>query len=304
MRACPCLLQDPKVLSSACSSFGPEGLHVLPCVHSHPFVRVQATSILTLVTPLSRASARTCQCPDLVPSSWCLATSTVSSARWSAGLLHPAAGHGVGHISHLDAGCPRTPFSSAPCDLRPFEAFPSSAAGPCHHVPLPSCRSARSQSRTRRSATRSSKRACALVPNHRSGLRLEPPLLSHRGVPSRHPGPKTLLPRRKVHQAPVLARSIAASLWGRAPRRTEVHRVHSIRSCPSDGMSRLSNRGPSMLVPLPASCASKCVRCGCRPRPSLRRVRSTDLTIAPAEAGSCLAGCRRVMRLACTERLL
>jgi hypothetical protein len=63
--------------------------------------------------------------------------------RLSAGLLHPAAGHGVHHVSDFLLGLsterrpegrgPRGPSRSRPLWRRPFEAFPSSAAGPCRH---------------------------------------------------------------------------------------------------------------------------------------------------------------------------
>jgi hypothetical protein len=64
-----------------------------------------------------------------------------------AGLLHPATGHGVHRVWRAPAlTSPRTspPFHQIsgrlPHDERPFGAFPSSAAGPCHHALLPSCR--------------------------------------------------------------------------------------------------------------------------------------------------------------------
>jgi hypothetical protein len=46
------------------------------------------------------------QLPNPVPSSWFLATSTVSSARRLAGLLRPAAGPGVRRVSDREIGFP------------------------------------------------------------------------------------------------------------------------------------------------------------------------------------------------------
>ena len=90
--------------------------------------------------------------PEHVPLLPFLPASAVSSAasgsedplvRLSAGLLHPAAGHGVHHVSDFLLGLsterrpegrgPRGPSRSRPLWRRPFEAFPSSAAGPCRH---------------------------------------------------------------------------------------------------------------------------------------------------------------------------
>jgi hypothetical protein len=59
-----------------------------------------------------------------------LATSAVYSTRHLAGLLHPAAGHGVRHVSGPWAWGPKTPGPLAfPDGVTPSEAFPSSAAG-------------------------------------------------------------------------------------------------------------------------------------------------------------------------------
>jgi hypothetical protein len=88
----------------------------------------------------------------LVPPSWFRTTSTVSSARRTAGLLHPAAGPGVRRVSRdpLPRSCIRTTRAltrcrgetgSFPATLRPFEEFPPPAAVRCHHrlsAPLPS----------------------------------------------------------------------------------------------------------------------------------------------------------------------
>lgn len=64
---------------------------------------------------------------------------------WSASLLHPAASHGVRRVWRAAASSPNTRVRTffrrrLPRDARPFEAFPSSTAGPCHHGLLPSCR--------------------------------------------------------------------------------------------------------------------------------------------------------------------
>jgi hypothetical protein len=73
-----------------------------------------------------------------VPPSWFLTTSTVSSATEVAGLLHPAADHGVRRVSRIRGrrtasretvgreALPATRFI-------PLEESPSSAAVPCHH---------------------------------------------------------------------------------------------------------------------------------------------------------------------------
>ena len=80
----------------------------------------------------------------LVPPSWFRTTSTVSSARRTAGLLHPATGPGVRRVSRNPlprsrcstaralTGC-RGETGSFPATLRPFEEFPPFPAVRCHH---------------------------------------------------------------------------------------------------------------------------------------------------------------------------
>lgn len=60
-----------------------------------------------------------------------LPTTAVYSASDLAGLLRPATGHGVRYVSayHRDGRNPRND--------RPFEAFPFTAAVPCHHDRFP-----------------------------------------------------------------------------------------------------------------------------------------------------------------------
>jgi len=89
-----------------------------------------------------------------VPPSWFCTTSAASSAREVAGLLHPAASHGVRRVScHRVPGRPATWTSQAP-SRRSTEAFPRDAFHTPRRIPpdrsrttslwpLPPCRSSR-----------------------------------------------------------------------------------------------------------------------------------------------------------------
>jgi hypothetical protein len=68
--------------------------------------------------------------PGLVPSSSFFPTSTVSSAHGSAGLLHPAAGHGVRPVSS------RPPTLKPTTDPPPRRLFPFEALPPNRPVPV------------------------------------------------------------------------------------------------------------------------------------------------------------------------
>jgi len=82
----------------------------------------------------------------LVPSSWFPTTSTASSAPGlrACCIPQPAMGFiafGARQLPACLGRIRRLPCSGRlPRDDRPFGAFPSSAAGPCHHGLLPSCR--------------------------------------------------------------------------------------------------------------------------------------------------------------------
>lgn len=73
---------------------------------------------------------------ELVPSLPFHPTPTVYSAQHPAGLLHPATGHGVRHVSGAWLRCyPKVARGRGlhPRWRIPFEAFPSLIAVPCHH---------------------------------------------------------------------------------------------------------------------------------------------------------------------------
>jgi hypothetical protein len=77
----------------------------------------------------------------LVPSSWFLTTSTVSSTTGLASLLHLAADHGVHRVSpprrRMPAALPTPPLQ---CTCPPERFLPQQPYA-CHHTPLPPCRS-------------------------------------------------------------------------------------------------------------------------------------------------------------------
>lgn len=83
---------------------------------------------------VARSSVRCVPSRALVPSLPFHPTPTVSSSPCSAGLLHPAAGHGVRRVSMLAGGTeiPRDGCEASPRRRVPFEAFPSPVAVPRH----------------------------------------------------------------------------------------------------------------------------------------------------------------------------
>jgi hypothetical protein len=75
-------------------------------------------------------SACPCQKAGPVPSSWFFTTWTVCSIADPAGLLHPAADHGVHRVLALASSTLQSEKQLSFHDASPFEAFPSPAAIP------------------------------------------------------------------------------------------------------------------------------------------------------------------------------
>jgi hypothetical protein len=220
---------------------GPEGL---------PWTRLLAPAPRGLDM---RAVAFGPELPDsgLVPPLPFLPASTVCSARTLAGLLHPAADHGVHHVSgardflpavhrRMDApeGGPRCeePTGDAPCIvipvvLPPSGAFPSPTAAPRHRSRCPLAvrraprRAAAFQKKGARTACGDATDLKALI--HRR-VRCSPPALQPAGCP--------LLP------------------WASDPLKDRCHRL---RVLPAFGGEVTSHRAPFCLEALP----------GFRPRP-------------------------------------
>jgi hypothetical protein len=130
------------------------GTEVPPGCASRPSIDVPLQRSLPRSTRKSLASASKFHLRSLVPSSWFLTTSTVSSAAAVAGLLHPAADPGVHRVSgsrwpaikpvvsrpprHAGPAPRRIPLdsrSASPRSLPPCRSFSTTAS--MHAAPLP-----------------------------------------------------------------------------------------------------------------------------------------------------------------------
>jgi hypothetical protein len=114
---------------------GPSSHEVRPLRAPSPLHRSRVHS----PSPEGRVRAGAARRRRRVPPSWSLTTSTVSSAREAAGLLHPAHGHGVHRVSRrrMPVRRPASRTTLPAAGLAPYEEFPSPAAVPRHRGRFP-----------------------------------------------------------------------------------------------------------------------------------------------------------------------